>query len=550
VRFVIFSTIDHLRIKKDRKMNKIQATALILSFAVWTPIFSAQAKIYDLILVAGQSNAQGWMGDATKYPADPEGLDAQIPFFWASPGIGSSQNKWVTLGPQEGRFPAGHFGPEIVLARDMKSAGFQPAVFKFTIGGTSLGKCWKQTGEGGLYDQMIDAYRKALDEMKKRGDQVRPLAFVWIQGESDSCPELADAYYGRLCQMIHHLRNEVIHTPNLPIILGIDEQHPQVRKDPTVLHALQQFAQEDPHAVFTSMLGLEKADGTHLKPNALPEHGHRLYRGFTQLVAPSGEPWPGKKSERCGFTKYSFTCADTPAWIILPKEPAPGNPWVWRGRWANFHIKADNLLLQRGFRIAYINTQNMLGCPEAMDIWDRFYETLTNQYGLSPCPALEAVSRGGLFVFHWAAHHPKQVACIYSDSAVFDIKSWPLGSGRSEPDSSGLSHLKKYYGMETEEQIRAYDENPIDPKILEPIAQEKIPVLALVNPKDGIVPPEENTFIFAERYQQLGAPIQVITLPEGVVEGISLKGHHFPELSSETAADFIEQCVKKSPCRK
>jgi pimeloyl-ACP methyl ester carboxylesterase len=277
------------------------------------------------------------------------------------------------------------------------------------------------------------------------------------------------------------------------------------------------------------------------------EHGHRLYRGFTQLAAPSGEPWPGKKSERNGFTKYNFSCASTPAWIILPKEPVPGNPWVWRGRWADFHTAADNLLLQRGFRIAYIDTGNMLGSPQAMDIWDQFYDTLTKQYGLSHCPALEAVSRGGLFVFHWAARHPERIACIYTDSAVYDLKSWPLGSGRSDPDDIGLGHLKKYYGMESEAQIRAYDENPIDPKIIQPLAAAKIPVLALVNPEDGIVPPEENTFIFAERYRKLGAPIELITLPESVTN-TTMKGHHFPETAPQKAADFIERCVKEKSC--
>lgn len=37
-----------------------------------------RAEKIDIFIMAGQSNAQGWMGDAAKYPPDPQGLDAKI----------------------------------------------------------------------------------------------------------------------------------------------------------------------------------------------------------------------------------------------------------------------------------------------------------------------------------------------------------------------------------------------------------------------------------------------------------------------------------------
>ncbi|MDD5707132.1 MAG: hypothetical protein PHR35_14510, partial [Kiritimatiellae bacterium] len=45
-----------------------------------------KAEEIDLFILAGQSNAQGWMGNAAEYPADPQGLDGKIRLCWTSPG--------------------------------------------------------------------------------------------------------------------------------------------------------------------------------------------------------------------------------------------------------------------------------------------------------------------------------------------------------------------------------------------------------------------------------------------------------------------------------
>ena len=36
---------------------------------------NVQAQDFELFIIAGQSNAQGWQGDADHYPKDPENLD-------------------------------------------------------------------------------------------------------------------------------------------------------------------------------------------------------------------------------------------------------------------------------------------------------------------------------------------------------------------------------------------------------------------------------------------------------------------------------------------
>jgi hypothetical protein len=79
--------------------------------------------------LAGQSNAQGYSGDAAFYPADPNGLDSQIRFNWTYIG-NSSSSDWETMQAQDGRFPSGHFGPEVTFSR-AQNAGYNPAIFKF-----------------------------------------------------------------------------------------------------------------------------------------------------------------------------------------------------------------------------------------------------------------------------------------------------------------------------------------------------------------------------------------------------------------------------------
>jgi len=240
----------------------------------------------DLFIIAGQSNAQGWQGDAAHYPKDPQGIDKLIPFYWVTPGHSSSDKKWTTMKAQGGRFKNGHFGLEVTFARSLKNAGYNPAIFKYTLGGTSIANDWKAPGSGKMYDQMVKELGEALALLKKNGDKVNICGFVWIQGESDAeTPAMAEAYKERLSILINDLRKNVTKQPDLDIILGVDEQHSWVKNNPQVVEAQQALAKEDKNIVFTTMGGLEKADGTHLTPKGLEEHGKRIYAAYKEMTA-------------------------------------------------------------------------------------------------------------------------------------------------------------------------------------------------------------------------------------------------------------------------
>lgn len=263
-------------------------TVLICHFlllSVHLPIDLRAQQSLDLFIWAGQSNAQGWMGDAVYYPEDPNGLDESILLNWTFVDNESSNGEWVNMQPQTGRFPKGHFGPEVSFGRELKKTGYNPAIFKYTKGATGLAHDWKSPGEGGIYDVMTADLKSAIKKLEKEGFAVKFRGFIWIQGESDAGNEnTAQEYYSNLKQMIDDLRLNVINEPHLKIILGVDEQHHFVKERPVVIEAQKKLASEDTSIVFTSMLGLPKADATHLTPEGLVAHGKLIFEAYASII--------------------------------------------------------------------------------------------------------------------------------------------------------------------------------------------------------------------------------------------------------------------------
>ncbi|QDT06306.1 Alpha/beta hydrolase family protein [Rubripirellula lacrimiformis] len=265
-----------------------------------------------------------------------------------------------------------------------------------------------------------------------------------------------------------------------------------------------------------------------------------LWLAIPLLVASSAAPdWPGQPSQWQGHAKHDFTVDGRPAYVVVPSESVDGNPWVWRARFPTFHAEADQLLLDRGFHIAYINTDGMLGSPAALDHWDAFYDFMVSQHGMSAKPALEAVSRGGLFAYRWASRHPQRVACIYADTPVCDFRSWPLGRATGIGHPATWQSLLTQYGMTQDEAIQ-FDGNPID--VLAPIAAARIPLLHIISMNDRVVPPTENTLVLADRYRKLGGEIEVIQVDEGTEAS---NGHHFTHPDPKRVADFIEKHTRR-----
>jgi lysophospholipase L1-like esterase/pimeloyl-ACP methyl ester carboxylesterase len=244
-------------------------------------------------------------------------------------------------------------------------------------------------------------------------------------------------------------------------------------------------------------------------------------REFARGAEPMFE---GIASNWNGYRKYEFTVDNRPVLVVVPKTPAPGRPWVWHGEFFGHKPDPDIALLGKGFHIAYMNVQNMLGSPPAVKHWNAFYHELTARYGLNPKPALVGLSRGGLYCYNWAIANPDKVACIYGDAPVCDFKSWPGGKGKGKGDPKNWALVLQLWGFKSDEEALAAKVNPIDN--LAPLAKHHVPLLHVFGDADDVVPPAENTLLLAERYKALGGDITLISKP-GV-------GHHPHGLDDST----------------
>jgi pimeloyl-ACP methyl ester carboxylesterase len=214
-----------------------------------------------------------------------------------------------------------------------------------------------------------------------------------------------------------------------------------------------------------------------------------------------------------GYARADFKVDGCIVSVIAPKSPAAGNPWVWNAEFFGHRPNVDQALLAQGFHVAYVTVGNTFGCPDAMKHWNAAYDELRSRYHLSAKPAFEALSRGGLYAYHWAAKHPDAVSCIYADAPVCDIKSWPAGKGKGKGSPNDWKKLIGDYHFKDEDEALAYDNNPVDDKVLKPLAEHKVPLLHVVGDADDVVPVEENTALVEKRYKDLGGEITVIHKP-------------------------------------
>lgn len=235
-----------------------------------------------------------------------------------------------------------------------------------------------------------------------------------------------------------------------------------------------------------------------------------------------------------GYEKREFTVDGINGYVVLPKATAPGRPWLWRARFPEFHPEYAVALLGQGFHVAYYDQPNVFGSPRAVAQWDRFYAHVRAAFGLSARPALEGVSRGGLFVYNWAVRNPEKVSVIYAESPVCDLKSWPGGRGKGRGSPKDWQEAIRAYGFTTEAELLAWQGNPLDHA--ERLAAARIPILHLVNERDEVVPPAENTWPFAERYRRAGGSLTVHLNTRGPE---TLFGHHFPLDDIALPVNFI-----------
>jgi pimeloyl-ACP methyl ester carboxylesterase len=175
--------------------------------------------------------------------------------------------------------------------------------------------------------------------------------------------------------------------------------------------------------------------------------------------------------------------------VVAPKQPAPGNPWSWRGYYFDHEPQTEIELLKRGFHIGFV-------WSDAGKSWDAWYKFLTETHGLSKKPAFVGMSRGGRNAYTWATANPDKLSCIYADNPAISREALSALGGLAKAD---------------------------------------VPLLHVCGSLDPIL--GNHTLVAESAYQQLGGRISVM-----IKDGAA---HHPHSLRDpKPIADFIEQSQK------
>lgn len=230
-----------------------------------------------------------------------------------------------------------------------------------------------------------------------------------------------------------------------------------------------------------------------------------------------GKSFPGKVSRWNGFVRHDFQVDGKNVIVVAPEKPLPGRPWLWRGEFFGAFASADVELVKRGWHLAYISVPNQFGSPTVMEAWDKFYNAMVKEYGMSKQPGLCGMSRGGLYAMAWGDRHPDRTLAIWLDNAVCDGKSWPGGKLKKLGSGAGSdgewNNLLRAFDFKSDEEAIAYQGFPVDR--LENLAKAKVPLLLVYGDSDKVVPHQENSEIVYERYTKLGGPVERIVKQGG-----------------------------------
>jgi len=288
------------------------------------------------------------------------------------------------------------------------------------------------------------------------------------------------------------------------------------------------------------------------KPALIPDKIHPELEGTSLMAKSLYEVISARRDstfdifDKLGAAKtlssfHGYLCADfvfngRNCKIAKPKIAATGHPWVWRARFWGHEPQADIALLERGYHIVYCDVVELLGNKTCIALWNDFYQ-LMRHAGLAEKAVMEGMSRGGVYVFNWAAANPKKVACVYVDNPLLNIHVWAeemlhLPEGKK---NDMFESFKKDYNLTTTRAVHDFNEGPISQ--VRQIVKGHYPILILCADEDEAVPPNENTNMFEKKIKELNGNIQVIHKP-----GFKHHPHSLPDPTP--IVDFI---VKNTP---
>ena len=161
-----------------------------------------------------------------------------------------------------------------------------------------------------------------------------------------------------------------------------------------------------------------------------------------------------------GFKCLDFKFEGHDAKIVFPAKAEEQRHWIWRARFWGHEPQTEIALLEKGFHVVYVDAAEYCGNPDAVKLWNHFYDFLFKEYNLNPKAVLEGFSRGGLYVYNWGSENVDKVACIYADAPVCDLRSWPGGKGKGIGSPADWKQHLAAYNL-TEETVNDFKGMPV-----------------------------------------------------------------------------------------
>ena len=238
---------------------------------------------FDIIIQAGQSNADGTAFGPADEPYTPDGR------VWYM-----NENDTISLAVEKVNGNSIQSNFSLSFAREYirtgrLAEGRKLLILRASIGGTGfLDNRWKLTDD--LYLHMMEMIRTAL----ALNPENRLVALLWHQGETDAIYHATyDQHYNHLATLLRSVR-DTFSVPDLPFVAGDFvqqwiEANPQICAP--VLKAIRAVCADLGHCSFVETDGLKSNDqelGTkddiHFCRNAIYELGLRYFKAFTDIT--------------------------------------------------------------------------------------------------------------------------------------------------------------------------------------------------------------------------------------------------------------------------
>lgn len=239
--------------------------------------------------------------------------------------------------------------------------------------------------------------------------------------------------------------------------------------------------------------------------------------------------WHGTKSEWHGADRYDFTIAGRSATMVVPDNPLPGNPWIWRPAFFDAFPSIDIALLDQGYHIAYYNVTDEWARPSSIRAGKEFYDFAV-EHGLMDKVVMEGLSRGAYYSLRFAQTYPEHIGALLLDNPLVDINElrrnndwWNDVTAKWRQDSLPIPGLAENAACN-----------------LSILVDHKIPVVILSGGSDTIVPYERNGKLIKDAYRRWNIPVKSIVRPHS--------GHHPHGIDNPyPIAEYISECLYGKP---